>query len=70
MESKNEAAVSQEEGNADWRTGTRSQVYVEYLIILNTSSLIRLSHLYQEFCLHFIVFMNDGGIGWMGVVDL
>ena len=29
--------------------------YIEYFIIPNTSTFIRLSHLYQEFCVHWIL---------------
>ena len=33
---------------------------------LNTSTLIRLPHLYQEFCVHFIFIRNGGGDGISG----
>ena len=36
--------------------------------ILYTPTFFRLSHLYQEFCVHCIIIMNDGGDRW-GVVD-
>ena len=55
MESINVAGVLQEAWDADSRAHTRSQVYVEYFIIPYTSTFIRLSHLYQEFCVHCIV---------------
>ena len=45
---------------------------VEYLIIPYTSTFIRLSNLYLEFCVHCIVILNDAGIGQVGgggVVD-
>ena len=60
----NVAGVLQEAGDADSRARIRSQVKVEYFIIPYTSTLIRLSHLYQEFCAHCIIIMNDGG--WVG----
>ena len=63
MESINVAGVLQETGDADLRARTRSQAQVEYFIIPYTSTFIRLSHLYQEFCVHCIVIMNDGGMG-------
>ena len=63
MESVNVAGVFQEAGDADSRARTRFQVKVEYFIIPYASTFIRLSHLYQEFCDHYIVIMNDGGIG-------
>ena len=63
MESINVAGVLQEAGDADSRAHTRSQVWVEYFIIPYTSTFIRLSDLYQEFCVHCIVIMNDGGVG-------
>ena len=62
------AGVLQEAGDADSRARTRSQVSVEYFIIPYTSTFIRLSHLYLEFCVHCIVIMNDGGWdrwGWL-----
>ena len=62
MESINVAGVLQEAGDADSRARTRSQVQVEYFIIPYTSTFIRLSYLYQEFCVHCIVIMNDGGM--------
>ena len=68
MESVNVAGVLQEAGDTDSRARTRSQVQVEYFIIPYTSTFIRLSHLYQEFCVHCIVIMNDGGWdrwGWL-----
>ena len=34
-----------------------------YFITPYTSTFIRLSHLYQEFCVHCTVLMNDGGMG-------
>ena len=69
MESINLAGVFQEAGDADSRARTRSEVSVEYLIFPYTSTFIRLSHLYQEFCVHCIVIVNDGRMGWVGVVD-
>ena len=42
---------------------------LEYFIIPYTSTLIRLSHLYQEFCAHCIVIMNNVGSGWWVEVD-
>ena len=72
MESINVACVLQEVGNAESRACTRSQVYVEYFIIPYTSTLIRLSQLYQEFYVHYII-INDwkydrwtGGVGGGG----
>ena len=55
--------VLQETGDADSRACIRSQVYVDYLIILYNSTFIRLSHLYQECHVHCIVVANDGGTG-------
>ena len=55
------AGVLQEAGDADSRARTRSQVSVEYFIIPYTSTFIRLSHLYQEFCVQCIIILNDGG---------
>ena len=63
MESINMAGVLQEAGDADPRAHTRSQVLVEYFIIPYTSAFIKFSHLYQDFCVHCIVIMNDGGMG-------
>ena len=37
------------------------------MIIPYTSTFVRLSHLYQKFCVHCIVIMNDGGMGAVGV---
>ena len=65
------AGVLLEAGDADSRGCTRSQVYVEYIIIPYTSTFIRLPRLYQEFYIHCIVITNDGGDGLGGgVVDL
>ena len=76
MESINVACVLQEVGNAESRACTRSQVYVEYFIIPYTSTLIRLSQLYQEFYDHYII-INDwkydrwtGGWGGGGMLAL
>ena len=55
--------VLQEWVNADSRAATRSHVLVEYFIIPYTSTFIRFSHLYQEFCVHCIVIIKDGGMG-------
>ena len=63
MESINLAGILQEAGDADWRAPNRSQVYVKYAIIPQTSTFIRLPHLYQEFYIHCIVITNDGGMG-------
>ena len=41
--------------------------WVKYFIIPYTSTLIKLSHLYQEFCVHYIVIINDGGGGGDGI---
>ena len=57
------AGVLHEAGDADSRAGTRSQVEVEYFIIPYTSTFFRLSDLHQEFCVHYIAIMNDGGMG-------
>ena len=64
------AGVFQEEGDADSRVRTRSQVQVHYFIIPYTSTFIRLSYLYQEYHAHCIIITNDGvmdGIdgGWL-----
>ena len=64
--------TSRELIHADPTARTRSQVKIEYFIFPYTFTFIRLSHLYQEFCIHCIVIVNDGGMGWMGgggVVD-
>ena len=66
MESINVAGVLQEAGDADSRARTRSQLSVEYFIFHCTFTFIRLSHLYQEFCVHCIVIVNDGWMGWVG----
>ena len=66
MKSINVAGVLQEAGDADSRARTRSQVLVEYFIIHYTSTFIRLSHLYQEFCAHCVFIMNDGVDGMGG----
>ena len=63
MELINVGGVLQEAGDADSRAGTISQVLVEYFIFPQTSTFIRLSHFYQEFCVHCIVIINDGGMG-------
>ena len=63
MKSINVAGVLQEGGDAESRACTRSQAWVEYFIIPYTSTFIRLSHLYQEFCVYYILIMNDGGMG-------
>ena len=63
------AGVLQEAGDADSRARIRSQVYVEYFIIPYTSTCIRLSHLYEQFCLHCLLIMNDGGWDRWRVVD-
>ena len=55
--------VLQEAGHADLRAGTISQVQVEYFIFPQFSIFIRLSHFYQEFCVPFIVIINDRGMG-------
>ena len=55
--------VLQEAGDADSRAGTMSQVQVEYFIFPQTSTFIRSSHFYQEFCVHCIVIINDEGMG-------
>ena len=52
-----------EAGDAESRAGTKSQRQVEYFISLYTSTFIRLSHFYHEFCVHFITIMNGGGMG-------
>ena len=60
MESINVADVLQEAGDADAKAYSISQVEVEYFVILSTSTFIRLSHLYQEFYVHFII-INERG---------
>ena len=60
MESINVFGVLQEAGDANWGAHTRCQVYVEYFIILYTSTFIRLPHLCQEFYIHCIAIINDG----------
>ena len=57
------ARVLQESGDADSRARTRSQVEVEYFIIVNTCTFIRLSHLYWEFCVLSMFTVNDGEVG-------
>ena len=37
-------------------------IHCQCFIIPHTSTFIRLSRLYQEFCVHCIVIMSDGGI--------
>ena len=61
MESINVADVLQEAGDADAKAYSISQVEVEYFVILSTSTFIRLSHLYQEFYVHFIIIINERG---------
>ena len=63
MELINVGGVLQEAGDADSRAGTMSQVQVEYFIFPQTSTFIRSSHFYQEFCVHCIVIINDEGMG-------
>ena len=63
MELINMAGVLHEAGDADSRACIISQVQVENFIIPYTSIFIRLSHLYQEFCVHCTVIMNDRGMG-------
>ena len=67
MESINVAGVLQEAGDAD------SGPVVDRKCKLNVSSFLTLPDLldcliyfYQEFCVHHIVIMNDGGMGYMG----
>ena len=62
------AGVLQEAGDADSRTHARSQVKVDYFNIPYTPTFIRFSHFYQEYHVHCIVVMNDGG--GEGVLDL
>ena len=62
MTSVHVAGVLQEAGYAISRAGTKCQVYVEYFIIPYTFTFIRLSHLYQEFCAHYVVIITDGGM--------
>ena len=45
------------------RARSRSQVNVGYFINLYISAFIRLPHLYEEFYVHSIVIINDGGMG-------
>ena len=63
MELINVGGVLQEAGDADSRAGAISQVQVEYFIFPQTSTVIRLSHFYQKFCVHCIVIINDEGMG-------
>ena len=60
MESINVAGAFHEAGDPDSRAQTRSQMEVEYFIVPCTSTFIRLSHLCQEFYIHFIIVINDG----------
>ena len=62
MTSVHVAGVLQEAGYPISRASTRCQVYVEYFIIPYTFTFIRLSHLYQEFCAHYVVIITDGGM--------
>ena len=63
MESVNVVDVLQEAEEADSRACTRSQVQVNYFIILYTSTFIRLSHLFQEAHVHFNGITNNVGMG-------
>ena len=57
------AGVLQEAGDGDSRAGTRSQVQVEYIIMLYTSISIRLLHLCQGSHAHYVITTYDR---WMG----
>ena len=63
MQSINVAHVLQKAGDADWSACPRSQVYVEYIIILYTFTFIRLPHLYKQFYVYCIFITNGGGDG-------
>ena len=63
IELVNVAWVLQEPGNVGSKDCTRSQVKVDYFLIPYTSIFIRLSHLYKECHVHFIVITNDGEMG-------
>ena len=63
MELINVGGVLQEAGDAASRAGTISQLQVEYFIFPQTSTFIRFSHFYQEFCAHCTVIINDEGMG-------
>ena len=63
IELLNVAWIFQEAGDAGSLACTRSQVKVDYFIILYTSIFIRFSHLYQECNTHFIVVRNNGQMG-------
>ena len=62
MESMDVAGVLQEAGDAGSRAYTRSQVYVEYFIILYTSTSINV-HLSQGCHDHGVATANDAGDG-------
>ena len=66
MESMAAAGVLQEADDADSRARTRSQAFVEYFIILYTSTSIRFSHLCQGYHDHCVVTANDGGMRRLG----
>ena len=63
IELLNVAWVLQEAGDVGSKDCTRSQVKVDYFLIPYTSIFIRLSHLYKECHVHFIVITNDVEMG-------
>ena len=63
IELLNVAWVLQEPEDVGSKDCTRSQVKVDYLMIPYTYIFIRLSHLYQECHVRFIVIRNNGETG-------
>ena len=51
------------QGDTELRAHTKSQVQVDYLIILHTFIFTRLSHLYKEYHMHCIVITSDVVMG-------
>ena len=66
MESMDVAGVLQKAGDADSRASSRSQVWVEYNIIIYTSTSIILPHLCQGYHGQCIVTSSDRGMGQSG----
>ena len=63
MESIKLVGVLQEAEDADRRACTRSYFKLNISLIPANSTLIRLSHFYQEFCICCIVITSDGMMG-------
>ena len=70
MESMDVAGVLQEAGDAGSRAYTRSQVYVEYFIILYTSTSIRMSIWAKDVMIMELLLQMMWEMGQMSVTDL